>query len=79
VSNLSSEKKFILEEAVPDSSERTKDGDSKSAETLVALRSDLGKFYRLNQKLRAINGVSTGNDASRTADQLNSILRRQGI
>lgn len=79
VSKLSPEKNFILEETVANSPETAKNQHPKSAEALVGLRSDLAKFYRINQKLRAINGISAGNDAPRTAEQLNAILRRQGI
>lgn len=76
--NNAPEKNYVLEE-VPAQSEKPERGGTSSTETLVGLRTDLAKFYRLNQKLRAINGAEKGNDAKKTVDQLNGILKSKGI
>ena len=76
--NSAPEKNYVLEE-VPSQPNTNERGGASSMETLVGLRTDLAKFYRLNQKLRAINGAEKGNDAARTVEQLNTILRSKGI
>lgn len=50
-----------------------------SSESLTSLRTDLARFYRLDQKLRSINRVSGADDPSKTVERLNGILKRGGI
>ncbi len=50
-----------------------------SSESLTSLRTDLARFYRLNQKLRSINRVSAAENPDKTVERLNGMLKRGGI
>lgn len=59
--------------------EKTGKKEISSGETLTNLRTDLSRFYRLNQKLRSINRTEGAENPAKTVEKLNRMLKSNGI
>ena len=68
---------FLFEEEVK--TETVGKKEVSSGESLSNLRTDLSRFYRLNQKLRSINRVEGAENPAKTVEKLNRMLKTNGI
>lgn len=68
---------YVFEEEIK--TEKIGKKEVSNGEQLRDLRSDLGKFYRLNQKLRSINHSKEAENPAKTVEKLNKMLKANGI